>query len=153
MPNGKLTAIFIAEQSAGKMLSLATVEAVAGEGLAGDRYQVGEGTFAKPGAVDRQLTLIEAEAIEGAAAEYELELTAAETRRNLVTRGVALNHLVGREFRIGEVVIRGIRLCEPCGHLGKMTSEEVKKSLIHRGGLRAEIVTGGTLSVGQEVLL
>ena len=133
------------------MLPLVEVEAIAGEGLCGDRYQMGEGTFAKPGAADRQVTLIEAEAIEAAGAEYEIEITAAETRRNLVTQGVALNHLVGREFRIGDVVIRGIRLCEPCGHLEKMTRQGVKKSLIHRGGLRAEVVTSGTLSVGQEI--
>ncbi len=92
--------------------------------------------------------MIEAEAIEALKRDYNFELAPGEARRNLVTRGVALNHLVGRDFQIGEVKIRGIRLCEPCDHLQRLTGREVIKGLLHRGGLRAQILTQGTIRVG-----
>jgi len=137
------------------MKAVERVEAIAGCGLRDDRYGLRRGTFTKkaaegePVSPGAQITLIEAEAIEGARREHEVELDAAETRRNILTRGVALNHLVGREFRVGDdVVLRGIRLCEPCGHLEKLTRDGVRQSLIHRGGLRAEIVKGGTIRKG-----
>lgn len=157
---GSVEDIFITDCGAAPMRRVTHAEAVAGAGLSDDRYGQRRGTYpntkksaqgevADPG---RQITLIEAEAIEGARHEYEIELDPIETRRNVLTRGVALNHLVGREFRVGdEVVLRGIRLCEPCGHLEKLTREGVKKSLIHRGGLRAEIVRGGTIRKGDAV--
>src|SRR6185312_4735262 len=92
---------------------------------------------------DREVTLIEEEALAGMAREYEVLLPPAQARRNLLTRGVPLNHLVGQTFRVGNVVLRGIRLCEPCGHLQKLTCKGVLKGLLHRGGLRAQIVQGG----------
>ena len=100
---------------------------------------------------DREITLIEAEAIEAVPREYGVELSPAEARRNIVTRGVALNHLVGREFRVGNVVLRGIRLCEPCEHLERLTRPGVLEALVHRGGLRAQIVSGGTIQVGDSI--
>jgi len=155
---GSVERIFIADHGAAPMQCVAQVEAVAGSGLLNDRYSQRRGTFsgtqaekqaANPG---RQVTLIEIEAIEGARRDGAIELDSAETRRNILTRGVALNHLVGREFLVGEeVVLRGIRLCEPCGHLEKLTREGVRASLIHRGGLRAEIVRGGTIRKGDAV--
>ena len=108
------------------------------------------GTFYKP-APDYELTLIEAEAIEALRRDYQVELAAGDARRNIVTRNVALNHLVGREFAIGDVRIRGIRLCEPCDHLQKVTGKSVIKGLLHRGGLRAQILTQGTIRVGDSV--
>ena len=97
------------------------------------------------------MTLIESEAIVAAASEYDFELTAEETRRNLVTEGVPLNHLVGKEFLVGDVRLRGIRLCEPCRHLEKHLGKPVEKALRHRGGLRAQILTSGAVREGDEV--
>src|SRR5438874_415595 len=79
--------------------------------------------------------------------EYKLPFTHPDPRRNLLTAGVPLNHLVGKTFRVGEVVLRGIELCEPCGHLEKLTCAGIKRALIHRGGLRAQILRGGELRV------
>ena len=155
MFSGKLIAIAIAPAAASPMLSLSQVEAIAGKGLAGDRCSEGKGAFQKEqnGEVedDQQVTLIEREAIEAAKREYNIELDLLASRRNLVTENTPLNHLVGREFRVGETVLRGIRLCEPCGHLEKSTQPGVRKALIHRGGLRAQIITGGILRVGDVI--
>jgi len=155
---GRVEAIFIAERSAGPMRAVEQVEAQVGAGLAGDRYAARRGTFSKaaqdaePTPPDAQVTLIEAEAVEAAAREYEIALDPSETRRNILTRGAALNHLVGRAFTIGnEVVLRGIKLCEPCGHLEKLTRQGVRKALIHRGGLRAEVVAGGVIRQGDSL--
>ena len=92
------------------------------------------------------------EALVGLGQEYKLELDASQSRRNLLTEGVPLNHLVGKEFRVGSVRLKGVELCEPCGHLEKLTIKGVKKGLGHRGGLRAQIVAGGTLRVGDTVV-
>ncbi len=153
MFHGQLIGIFLAPRKAGDLQPLQRVEAVAGRGLLGDRYFLKEGTFSPKGGVDREVTLIESEALEGLAKEYELTLTPAQARRNLLTRGVPLNHLVGSTFTVGSVVLRGIRLCEPCGHLEKLTCKGVRAGLIHRGGLRAQVVAGGILEVGATVEL
>ncbi len=150
MSKGRVESIHIAATAKGAIESLDLVEAVAGLGLEADRYATGQGTFFKP-APDFQLTLIEAEAIEALTRDYGIQLLPGNARRNLVTRGVALNHLVGREFKIGNVVIRGIRLCEPCSHLESLTGLPVIKSLRHRGGLRAQILSSGKIRVGQPI--
>ena len=148
---GRLEAIFIAPARGAEPVALATVAAVAGRGLEGDRYF---GVMrALPGAAidEREVTLIEAEVLEALARDHGIALAPAAARRNLVTRGVALNHLVGATFTIGEVTLVGQRLCEPCTRLAKTTSREVMRALVHRGGLRARIVTGGALRVGDFV--
>ena len=150
MSNGKLELIFIASAAQGPMQSIAEVAAIPGAGLEGDRYALKLGTFFKS-EPDYELTLIEAEAIEAMRRDYGIELAAGDARRNLVTRGVALNHLVGKEFTIGNVRIRGIRLCEPCDHLERLTGKPLIKALRHRGGLRAQILTKGTIHVGDPV--
>ena len=128
------------------------VVAVAGHGLEGDRYN--RQARNKPGkdGPDRELTLIEAEAIEAAIREYEIALEPIEVRRNVLTRGVALNHLVGRRFRVGPVVLEGIRLCEPCTHLESLTRSGVREALVHRGGLRAQILEGGMITIGDPIV-
>lgn len=151
MFEGRLEAICIGPQKREDLQLVSQVEAIPGKGLAGDRYAHQQGTFSKPGAVDREVTLIEIEAIEALKGESELMLEPGQARRNLVTRGVPLNHLVGQEFKIGEVVLRGIRLCEPCGHLESLTIKGVKDGLCHRGGLRAQIVRGGTIRTGDSI--
>jgi len=150
MPNGIVESIYIASAAKEPMQAVAETTAIPGAGLEGDRYALKTGTFFKP-QPDYELTLIEAEAIEALRRDYGIELAAGDARRNLVTRGVALNHLVGKEFTIGNVRIRGIRLCEPCDHLERLTGKPVIKGLRHRGGLRAQILTVGTIHAGDEV--
>jgi MOSC domain-containing protein YiiM len=120
------------------------VLAIPGVGLDGDRYALRQGTFFEP-KPDFELTLIECEAIEALKRDYGIELDPGDARRNLVTSGIALNHLVGREFQLGDVRVRGIRLCEPCSHLQALVKLPVIKGLRHRGGLRTQILTEGTI--------
>jgi MOSC domain-containing protein YiiM len=150
MTTGTVEFIYIASAAAAPTHPVNEAHALPGVGLEGDRYALALGTFWKP-LPDRELTLIEAEAIEALKREYHFELAPGDVRRNVVTRGVALNHLVGREFQIGDVKVRGIRLCEPCDHLQRLTGGEVIKGLAHRGGLRAQILTQGTIHVGDQV--
>ncbi|MFQ5552295.1 MAG: MOSC domain-containing protein [Thermoplasmata archaeon] len=133
------------------MRSLTEVRAVAGQGLEGDRYFEEAGTYSKYLGSDRQLTLIEREALEALGRDYAQDLDPRDARRNLVTEGVPLNHLVGRTFRVGEVRLSGLRLCEPCGHLARLVKRDVVPGLIHRGGLRAEILTTGVIRVGDAI--
>jgi MOSC domain-containing protein YiiM len=150
MSTGIVEAIYIAATATGPTHAVDSVQAVPGVGLDGDRYALKQGTFFKP-EPDFELTLIETEAIEAIFRDYAIDLPAADARRNIVTRGVALNHLVGREFTIGNVRIRGIRLCEPCEHLQRLTGKPVIKALRHRGGLRAQILTKGAIHAGDPI--
>ncbi len=150
MWNGTVESIHIASTAEGPPQSVPQAMAVPGSGLDGDRYALKLGTFYKS-APDHELTLIEAEAIEALRRDYRIELASGEALRNIVTRNVPLNHLVGKEFAIGAVRIRGIRQCEPCDHLQKVTGKSVIKGLLHRGGLRAQILTQGTIRVGDEI--
>ena len=145
-------AIHLCAEAGEPLHAVDEVKAVAGVGLYGDRYAVGGGTWSKrfPG-VHRHVTLIESEALEALRRDHDIELSAAESRRNILTSGVALNHLVGREFRVGDVVLRGIELCEPCRYLEKVTGRPVRAPLVHRGGLNAEVVEGGVIRVGDAV--
>jgi hypothetical protein len=145
---GVIAAIHIGPERQQPMVAVPEVRAIAGAGLEGDRYSRVQGTFRKK-LPSNHVTLIETEALEAAARDYGFEIAAQESRRNLLTCGMALNHLVGREFRIGEVRLRGLKLCEPCSHLQKLTGKQVLKALRHRGGLRAEILSGGLIQVGE----
>ena len=150
MFEGTVVSINIAPEAEATMQSVNEARAIPGRGLEGDRYCVGNGTFskAKP---DRELTLIEAEAIEAMKRELDVDYGLSDSRRNIVTRGVPLNHLVGKEFWIGEVKARGLRLCEPCAHLQRLSHPKVLPGLVHRGGLRAQILSEGTIRVGEPV--
>jgi MOSC domain-containing protein YiiM len=150
MWNGRVDSIHIAAAAKAPMQAVDQVVAVPGVGLEGDRYALKTGTFYKP-QPEFELTLIEAEAIEAILREYKIAMTVGAARRNVVTRGVPLNHLVGREFNIGPVKIRGIRLCEPCSHLEAITGLPLIKGLRHRGGLRAQILTQGVIQVGSSL--
>ena len=121
------------------------VRAVAGSGLEGNRYFYDE---APPG---RALTLIQAEALQGMRADTGIELSAAESRRNVLTSGIDLNALVGKRFRVGDVECLGVELCHPCSSLEKLTQKGVIKGLVNRGGLNADILTDGEMSVGDRV--
>ena len=149
---GKVEAIHVATEAGTTVESADAVEAVAGRGLRGDRYFDEEGTFSGVEGGGRDLTLIEAEAVEAIEQESGIRLEPGEHRRNVTTRGVALSHLVGERFRVGGVVCEGVRLCEPCGHLQSLTEDGVVDALTHRGGLRADIVDDGTIRVGDPVV-
>jgi MOSC domain-containing protein YiiM len=150
MFEGTVVSINIAPAAKAPMQSVNEARVVPGKGIEGDRYFVRQGTFYKP-QPDRELTLIEAEAIEALRREFDIDFDLSASRRNVVTRGVPLNHLVGREFWIGEVKARGLKLCEPCGHLARLSHEKVLPGLVHRGGLRAQILTEGVIRVGEAV--
>lgn len=158
--NGGVERIFVAPEGGAEMRELDEVEAVAGRGLRGDRYFAGEetGTFAdwddeeeRPDGYD--LTLIEQEAVDAIERESGIDLAPGEHRRNVETSDVALNHLVDRRFRVGDVVCYGDRLCEPCNHLQQLTEDGVLAALTHRGGLRTDILDGGTIRPGDEVVV
>ena len=150
---GSLTRICIADTATAPMRSVHEIECVSGQGLAGDRYFAGIGTFSatakKP---SHEVTLLEAEEIEDFNAQFGADLKPEDLRRNLVTRGIRLNDLVGRRFAIGPVTFEGIRLCEPCSHLAAVTRDEVLTGLVHQAGLRAAIIESGTIHVGDPVL-
>jgi MOSC domain-containing protein YiiM len=148
---GTVISIHIAPTGAAPMKSVTNAKAVAGRGLEGDRYYSKLGTYSNQAGSGRDVTLIEIEAINGLKRDYEVQLDSGQPRRNIVTRGVALNHLVEQEFRIGDVVLRGTRLCEPCAHMEKLTVKGAMRGLIHRGGLRAEIISGGSIRVGDTI--
>jgi MOSC domain-containing protein YiiM len=149
---GELIGICITRTLASEMQSVGDAQALTGIGLKGDRYALRQGTFSAVGEEPiQQVTLIEEEALIAALRDHQTTITHAMSRRNLLTRGVPLNHLVDQTFAIGEVLIRGVELCEPCRHLQKLTCPEILKPLIHRGGLRAAIIRGGTLHVGQAI--
>jgi MOSC domain-containing protein YiiM len=143
-------AIFITEKSAQPMRSVDSVEAVTAKGLKGDR-KFRDPSHPKKDTPDREVTLIESEAIDAVNRDYAMRIDPIETRRNILTRGVALNHLVGKEFSVGNVRLRGLELCEPCKHLEGMTRPGVMRALVHRGGLRAQILQGGVVSVGDSI--
>lgn len=152
---GTVEQIFTAPDAGVEMVERREVDAVAGRGLEGDRYysDVETGTFVSWGPEeDRQagydVTLVEREAVEAIEREAGIALEPGEHRRNVVTRDVPLNHLVGERFRVGGAVCRGDRLCEPCGYLQDLTGEDVLSALAHRGGLRADVVESGTIRPG-----
>ena len=151
MWQGSVEAIHIAAEAAKPMESVPEVRAIPGQGLEGDRYFRMVGTYSNHPGSGREVTLIEAEALEALARDAGITLAPGASRRNITTRGVPLSHLVGGRFRIGQALLEGTRLCEPCTHLEGLTQKGVLTGLIHRGGLRTIIVTGGTIRVGDVI--
>ncbi len=146
---GTVEGLFIAERATGDMVSLKDVAAVADRGLEGDRYFYRRGSYSHWPGRGRDVTLIEAEVL--ASLPENCAISAAQARRNIVTSGVRLNNLVGQYFQLGEVVLYGVRLCEPCAHLEQLTHPGIMTALNNRGGLRADIIKGGTLYLGGSV--
>lgn len=148
-----VTGIYIAPSGGEPLRSQVRVEVCAGVGIVGDRYFSKTGSFShkQTGLPDREITLIESEVIEAFNRAHNCQFVAGDFRRNLVTRGVALNDLVGKTFVVGNVQLKGIRLCEPCAYLGELLVKEVVASLVHRGGLRAQILNDGQIEVGDQV--
>jgi MOSC domain-containing protein YiiM len=151
--NGTVVAILVAGEAGGILqpLELATLES--GKGIVGDRYANRAGTFSKAQAdsADREVTLIESEEIERYNALRATPLPPGSFRRNIVTRGIGLNSLVGRQFHVGEAVLEGVRLCEPCAYLAGLIGPDVVKAMLHRAGLRARIVEGSIVRPGDTI--
>ncbi|MBI4570710.1 MAG: MOSC domain-containing protein [Chloroflexi bacterium] len=153
---GRVIAISITPKGSEPMVSIQEVRAVAGRGLEGDRYFSKQGTFTEnPNTTGRQVTLIEAEAIEALERDYGVKIEPTDARRNIVTSGVPLNHLIDKEFRVGGVRMLGVRLDEPCNHMASLVDEtqkdKIRLGLMHRGGLRADILSDGVIRVGDAV--
>lgn len=142
---GIVTAIVLGGAAEAPLHSVESARAIAGRGLQGDRYADGAGTFSPGGGRGHDLTLVAAEVLEDAG------IDPLEARRNLIVRGVDLDALRGRRFRIGAVQCLGQRRCEPCAHLERLTRPGVLRALAHRGGLRADILRGGDVRVGDPV--
>lgn len=152
MSIGKVEAIYITPKRGEPTVLVEQAHVVPGMGIEGDRYFMRHGTSnadSKPG---REITLIEMEAIEAICNEDGVNITPDQTRRNIVTRGVSLNALVGQGFTIGAIQLRGIRLCEPCNYLAGRTDPRILHSMAHRGGLRAEIISEGVIHVNDTII-
>lgn len=143
---GKVEGLFVASRHGETPMRVDEIEIQLGVGVVSDRHG------AATGSPSNTVTLIEAEALDAVARDYELAVSPEAARRNVLTRDAALNHLVDRVFRLGETILRGVELCEPCGHLEKVTGiAGVRKALVHRGGLRAEVVSGGVVRPGDRI--
>lgn len=143
---GTVVEIFVRGEAGTFPSSVAEANAEAGKGLREDRQ------YATPkSGTGRDLTLIEAEVVEAVNRAGSVSISTRECRRNVVTRGVSLSELIGKEFQVGAVRCRGVRLCEPCDHLEKTTRPGVMQALLHRGGLRADILTDGSIRPGDSI--
>jgi MOSC domain-containing protein YiiM len=145
--SGRVEAIFLSSEHGELPAPVDRVSARAGRGLEGNRYYWEDGA-APPGCA---ITLIASEAVEAAVREGDLSVEPAATRRNVLTSGIDVNALVGKRFRMGAVECEGVELCEPCQTLEAMTQPGVIKAFVHRGGLNADILTDGEISVGDPV--
>lgn len=152
---GKLLAIAIARQAKGPMELIESVELVGGEGIRGDRYGAGIGAAQFQGRRKpaNEITLIAEEAIAAANDEFNYTIEHLDTRRNLLTSGVALNELIGKTFCIGACLLKGLERCEPCGYLERRTFVGIREALKGRGGLRCCVVRGGAIRVGDRVVV
>ena len=154
--SGEIVEIHIAPTAGASMQSIPTAELEVNKGIIGDRYYVHSGTFSEKlvakGDADWHVTLIETEEIDKFNNAMELAFSYGDFRRNIITRGIGLNALVGTQFKVGEVLLEGVRLCEPCAHLASLLSDRVLPDMVGRGGLRARIIEGGKISTGDNII-
>ena len=148
---GSVVEIWLAGAAAEPMRRVPSVEAIPGRGLAGDRYALGGGTWARYPGLEKQVTLIDREEVAAVAAETGSELVPGDTRRNLVTTGIDLPSLVGRWFTVGDVLLFGMKRCPPCTHLERLTGVRLVKAMVHRGGINAAVFAGGRVADGAVV--
>jgi MOSC domain-containing protein YiiM len=149
---GKVVAIYIAPSQGEPTMYVDQAHLVPGRGIEGDRYYNPTGTSGINPNPERELTLIEIEVIEAICQEDGIPLTPDQTRRNIITRGIPLNDLVGQVFTIGNIKLRGIRLCEPCNYLAGRTDPRILSSMAHRGGLRAQIISEGFIHLNDAIM-
>jgi MOSC domain-containing protein YiiM len=148
---GRVREIWTAPVAAAPMVRLPSAQALTGIGLAGDRYALGGGTWARYPELEKQLTLIDADEVAAAGREAGVGLAPGDTRRNVVTEGIDLPALVGRYFTVGDVLLFGSKRCPPCRHLERLTGHTLIKALATRGGINAAVFAGGTISEGDAV--
>ena len=148
MDGGVLTGIWLTAAAAEPMRRVTSAELLAGRGLAGDRYALGGGTWARYPDLEKQLTLIDAADVDAVAAEVGVPLTTGDTRRNLETTGVDLPALVGRWFAVGDALLFGMKRCPPCTHLERLTGARLVKAMVHRGGINAAVFAGAVIADG-----
>ena len=152
--SGKIEKLLISKDTQTPMLNVNQIVLEAGKGIFGDRYYNQIGTFSNKGEIepDRDVTLIEIEKIDALNKEHNLDITAEDFRRNIVVKNCDLNSLVGKEFQIGEVVLKGLRLCEPCKYLAdKLNEKKTLSEMVHKAGLRAQIIKGGSIDLNSQV--
>ena len=152
MSIGKVEGIYISPNRGEPTMLIDQAHVVPRMGIEGDRYFTRHGTRKADSKPGREITLIEMEAIEAICQEDGISITPDQTRRNIVTRGVSLNDLVGQHFKIGTIQLRGIRLCEPCNYLAGRTDPRILHSMAHRGGLRAEIISEGIIHINDVII-
>jgi MOSC domain-containing protein YiiM len=148
---GHVEALHVVPRSFLPMRSTSALKLIAGVGVEGDRYATGEGFYSDRPEEGRQVTLFEVETLEALQRDHGVALSAGDHRRNITTRGVPLNHLVGRTFCVGASVLQGTRLSTPCRHIEQITGREIFNLLLNRSGLHARILTGSTIRVGDVV--
>ena len=149
-PTGVVEYIHIAAAAGEPMVALSRATAIPGSGLDGDRYTTKRGHWSPIARRGDGLTLIEGEVVDSLAGDG-LTVNSGDTRRNITVRGIRLDDLIGRRFRIGSAVVQGVRRCEPCQYLEGLLGQQVLHPLVHRGGLRANVLEGGQIAVGDEV--
>lgn len=151
--SGRVDHIHIAPAKSQPMQALEEARLVAGQGIEGDRYLLGTGTYSVTPGEDRQLTLIETEMLARVAIDFGEKIAPHEHRRNIQVSGVPLQHLVGLRFRVGECLIEGVRINQPCKYLNLMLKRDVYKALLNRSGLNCRILQGGVIRPGDVVML
>ncbi|MDA1090576.1 MAG: MOSC domain-containing protein [Proteobacteria bacterium] len=152
MWQGTVESLHIVAETSQPMATVEMIRAVSGEGLEGDRYATGKGFYSNKPEEGRQVTLFEQETLEALRRDYDIVLEPHQTRRNVITRAVALNHLVGRRFVVGGVLLEGMRLSTPCQYLEDLLGiKSLFKALMHRSGLNCRILTGGEIHLGDRI--
>ncbi len=150
----QVVSLFICADKGLPMVEVQSVNAIVGKGLKGDRYALGKGAWSKAREAIRHVSLIEIEAINEANKNLEVRFMAIETRRNIIVSGVRLNELVGKVFRIGNVKVRGVELCDPCVRPSKLAGKEgFAEAFASRGGLRVEVLSAGTINQGDPIIV
>ena len=150
---GRVEGLHIASHAGGSIRQVDVVHAIPGVGLEGDRYALGLGHYSQDRRVSRDLTLIEGEVIDDLAFQLKTPIDSGATRRNVTTLGIRLDSLVGKRFRIGTVLCEGTRICEPCQYLVGLLGIPILQGLVHRGGLRANILTEGYIRLGDSLVI
>jgi MOSC domain-containing protein YiiM len=151
MWSGTVTHLHLCPRAYLPMQSQDQIVLIADRGIEGDRYMLETGFYSDKPEIGRQITLFEMETLEALKRDLDIDLAPAEHRRNVTTRGVPLNHLVGKRFKLGETLLEATRLSFPCKHLDEVTGKEVFNGIVHRSGLNCRIVTGGVVRVGDVI--
>lgn len=149
--SGAVEGLHLCPRSFLPMRSVPALMLVAGRGIEGDRYAVGEGFYSDRPEEGRQITLFEAETLEALARDHKVTLAPSDHRRNVTTRDAPLNHLVGKRFRVGSVLLEGTRLSTPCRHIEQITGQEIFTFLLNRSGLHARILEGGEVRLNAAI--